>query len=319
MERQGKYPCLLLLGGKNMETALQNSYSVIPSEEQVEAIRSYFKMLADRQCKVLKREYGLIEFVQKDLLREPIIARVINSQSYLSSMMTYLQGEGHIARIRRSSPAAPALWNVAKFINDGASVVTKEDLGMITRKRGGKDFPDVEIEVVSKEDKPVQTKAEPQVEQTVTATTEAPVDNASVLMDLNENVSDMIGHIEQLPIAFNAIVRDLTSQLQMINPGIIENFKKEKEELEYKILELEVQLDEAIERLSDANQTINDLKTNVQPEYNKEYIETQCDGINNKLKDILDTPWKINKHKQSYKEAINQRLVNIKRNLGMVE
>lgn len=285
------------------------TYTVIPSEDQVEAIRSYFQMLADRQCEALKREYGVIEFIQKDLLKDSVIGRVIGSQSYLSSMMTYLQGEGYITRLRRSSPAAPALWNVLRLIQEGDCVVTKEDLGMNTRYKRNKNLPDVEIEIISKEDKPMEKIEEPQVE-----ITETPVDNAAVLMDINENVNDMIGHLQQLPIAFDGIMKELASKLALLDPALIEKLEEDKKDLLHKVNELEGQLQDANQKLTEKSAEVV-----VQSDYNKQYVETQCNGISNKMTDILNTPWKVGKNKDSYKQAINMRLDNIKRHLGIIE
>lgn len=297
-----------------METEIKNAYSIIPSKDQVEALHSYFKMIADRQCPALKREYGVIEFIQKDLLKDAMIGRVIGSQSYLSSTMTYLQSEGFIKRLRRSSPAAPALWDVSKFIKDEGSVVTKEDLGMNPYYRRNKNFPDVEIEVVSKEDKPMEKIQEPQVEQVESEPTETPADNTAVLMDINENVSDMIGHLQQLPIAFNSIMKELTSKLTLLDPNVIAKLEEEKQHLSAKVTELEAEL-------ATANQKLAEKPTEVivQPDYNKQYIETQCNGIDSKMADILNAPWKIGKNKESYKQAISIRLENIKKHLGIIE
>jgi hypothetical protein len=312
-----------------MTEMITDKYNIIPSQEQVEAIRSYFKILAERQTKALKRQYGLIEFVQKNLLNDAMIGSVINSQSYLSSTLVYLQGEGHIKRIRRSSPAGPSLWDVSNLITDGQSVVTKEDLGMNPNYKRDRRLPDVEIELISsiqKEEEPVvMYEEEPQQEHVEDVPAEAPVDNVQVLDDIKESMNDMIGHLQQLPIEFNNVLRDLTATLSLADPSVLTSWEKEKQSLSNQIAELETALSETNEQLSQAKSELAERpkeiikEVPVENDYSKEYIEGQCRAIENKVIDIMATPWKINKHKNDYKDFIKGRLTNIKKNLGIVQ
>lgn len=126
--------------------------------------------------------------------------------------------------------------------------------------------------------------------------------NEEVLSELNQSIEDMNSHLRDLPIQMGTYLSDISAQLKLLDGHVVEELQKENNQLKGTVQELEAKLEEM-------NQS----------DYNKGEVERQCDLLVKKVDDIFGAPWKIGKHRQSYKDSITMRLDKIKKELGLIE
>ena len=252
---------------------------IVITEDRIEQVYFFFRNLAEKQHR--KHPHRKYGIVEF-AYQEMVDSKetFMERTSYVSQIMLHLMENGFASRIRRGGAINPSIWDVSPFLGYGKVKYEK---------------PEVEIEVV-------QSSKTNNTREEVKDVPKESENNTIVLSELNQSIQDMNSHLKELPLQMGTYLRDISAQLKLLDGSVLEELQKENNQLTATIKELEAKIEE-----------LN------QDDYNKEKVERQCELLEDKINDIFAAPWKIGKHKDSYKQAIGMRLQNIKRELGIVE
>lgn len=283
-----------------------------PSKKVLSYVIEYFRGLADKQHKSLKRQYGIVEFMYKNLeeySREQEGVDRIITKSEIVYVMKWLREKGFAQRLQVGKHKNPSVWDVRNLLaeppiegepdidedesDDYAKNVTKENQIVFT-KIASKVAPpaDFKIDLVDEIKEP-ETKVEYKVQKK---------DNSIVLSQINESINDMIGYLQTLPTEMMSELNSFTKDLEYVDHNIVLQLTKEKEDLKEQVSQLKTELERA----------------SATPDYSEHYIYRQRNLILDEVQRMLHAPaWSVRQNKDHYQNSIVEKLDNIMDHLNI--
>jgi hypothetical protein len=264
-----------------------------PTKDRLEAFHMFFKELADKQHNYLKRPYGTVELMYKEMVEDEKIP--FERTNYISNIMTELQAKGLVERLRKGSRNFPSLWDVSKFIEQGPEGYYKlnPQAEFAASNETVEEQPKFEVELVKDEVREPEERAEYVVTKQ---------DNRAVIEEINTNILGMISYLRDLPSEMTSQLNTLSNKLELADHNVILELTKEKEDLKEEVS----QLKEELERAS------------ATPDYSEHYIYRQRNLILDEVQRMLHAPaWSVRQNKDHYTNSIIEKLDNIMSHLGI--
>jgi hypothetical protein len=253
-----------------------------PSEKVLKFAVDYFKDLADKQCKLVKREYGIVEFMYRDIqteVKEDSDIPIKLNKTQIVEIMKWLRTNGYAKQLRIGRHKTPSLWDVRNLL-EKPPLKGEPDLD-------DDEEPKFEVQFVKD---PVESTDE------ITEYKVDKKDNNIVLTQINESINDMVSYLQTLPTEMMSELKGLSKNLELADHDVIMQLTKDKEDLKEEVSILKEELE----------------KAQSTPDYSEHYIYRQRNLILDEVQRILHGPaWSIRQNKEHYNNSITEKIDNI--------
>lgn len=298
-------------------------YEIIPSTAQLHAIKDYIEQNKDAN--------GDIDFSTRMLFESSIVNPYFGSISYLNGVVTYLMNEDWLDRKVMGHAGVPSSWNVNKFLSNIENITTREKAGRSRPKREANEMKATvqpEVEVVRK------SEETPAVSE----------NNAAVMNELKNAMSEMMGYLQNLPIEMGGHLNSIANKLEATDENIINNLRAEIQSLKSEKIILENKQEEILKEVDGFMEEIDTLtnekkdwekkemdltnevqRLNTQLEevgrnsnYSKHAIYRQRNMIMDEVDRMINAPaWTMKQNSVAYRSSIESKLNEIMGEIGI--